>query len=57
MARATSFAEFEAAVRRLQNPFYTVMYADRSGRIMHLFGGRTPRRPAGDYDWSGIVAG
>ena len=57
MARATSFAEFEAAVRRLQNPFYTVMYADRSGRIMHLFGGRTPRRPAGDYDWSGIVPG
>ena len=57
MARATSLAEFEAAVRRLQNPFYTVMYADRAGRIMHLFGGRTPVRPAGSYDWSGIVPG
>jgi acyl-homoserine-lactone acylase len=57
MASATSFAEFETAVRRLQNPFYTVMYADRTGRIMHLFGGRTPKRPAGDYDWSGIVRG
>jgi acyl-homoserine-lactone acylase len=57
MARATSFAEFEAAVRRLQNPFYTVMYADRAGRIMHLFGGRTPVRPEGEYDWSGIVPG
>ena len=57
MARATTFAEFEGAVRRLQNPFYTVMYADRAGRIMHLFGGRTPVRPAGSYDWSGIVPG
>jgi acyl-homoserine-lactone acylase len=57
MARATSFAEFEAAVRRLENPFYTVMYADRAGRIMHLFGGRTPKRPPGDYDWTGIVRG
>jgi acyl-homoserine-lactone acylase len=57
MARAKSFAEFEGAVRRLQNPFYTVMYADRAGRIMHLFGGRTPVRPAGNYDWAGIVPG
>ncbi|MGH9313796.1 MAG: acylase [Vicinamibacterales bacterium] len=57
MARATSFAEFEGAVRRLQNPFYTVMYADRAGRIMHLFGGRTPKRPSGSYDWAGIVPG
>ncbi len=57
MARATTFTEFEAAVRRLQNPFYTVMYADRAGRIMHLFGGRTPVRPEGKYDWSGIVPG
>jgi acyl-homoserine-lactone acylase len=57
MARATSFGEFEGAVRRLQNPFYTVMYADRAGRIMHLFGGRTPKRPSGSYTWSGIVPG
>jgi acyl-homoserine-lactone acylase len=57
MARATTLAEFEGAVRRLQNPFYTVMYADRAGHIMHLFGGRTPVRPEGQYDWSGIVPG
>ncbi|HEX2340948.1 MAG TPA: acylase [Vicinamibacterales bacterium] len=57
MARATTFAEFEGAVSRLQNPFYTAMYADRAGRIMHLFGGRTPVRPEGKYDWSGIVPG
>jgi acyl-homoserine-lactone acylase len=57
MIRARSLAEFEAAQRPLQMPFFTVMYADRDGHIMHLFGGRTPVRPAGDYDWSGIVPG
>jgi acyl-homoserine-lactone acylase len=33
------------------------MYADKEGNIMHLFGGQTPQRPLGDYDWSGIVPG
>ena len=57
MLRAKSLAEFEAAERPLQMPFFTTMYADADGHIMHLFGGRTPVRPAGDYDWSGIVPG
>lgn len=57
MIRSKSLAEFEAAERPLQMPFFTVMYADRDGHIMHLFGGRTPKRPAGNYDWSGIVPG
>ncbi len=57
MIRSQSLVEFEAAERPLQMPFFTVMYADRDGHIMHLFGGRTPVRPAGDYDWSGIVPG
>ena len=57
MLRAQSLAGFETAQRRLQMPFFTVMYADRDGRIMHLFGGRTPVRPGGDHDWSGIVSG
>ena len=38
-------------------PMFTIMYADREGRIMHFFGGRTPVRAAGDYDWGGIVPG
>ena len=42
MMRARNLAEFEAALRPLQMPFFTVMYADRDGHIMHLFGGRTP---------------
>jgi len=57
MIRATNLTEFEAALGRLQMPFFTVMYADRDGRIMHLFGGRVPMRPAGDYDWWGVVPG
>ena len=57
MIRAKSLNEFEAALGRLQMPFFTVMYADCDGHIMHLFGGRVPVRPAGDYDWSGIVPG
>lgn len=57
MIRARNLAEFEAAVSRLQMPFFTVMYADRDGRIMHLFGGLTPVRPDGDWAWSGVVPG
>jgi acyl-homoserine-lactone acylase len=57
MLRARNLVEFEAALRPLQMPFFTVMYADRDGHIMHVFGGRTPVRPAGDYQWAGIVPG
>lgn len=57
MMRARSLPEFEAALRPLRMPFFTVMYADREGHIMHLFGGRTPVRPAGSYTWSSIVPG
>lgn len=57
MARARNLAEFEAALTRLQIPMFTVMYADRDGHIMHLFGGRTPVRPKGDWNWAGIVPG
>jgi acyl-homoserine-lactone acylase len=57
MLRATSVSEFESALRSLQMPMFTVMYADRDGHVLHLFGGRVPVRPPGDYDWSGIVPG
>ena len=57
MIKAQNLAELEGALRMLQMPMFTVMYGDRDGHIMHLFGGRTPVRPAGDYDWSGIVPG
>jgi acyl-homoserine-lactone acylase len=57
MLRATNLAEFEAALHTLQNPMFTVMYADRDGHIMHLFGGLTPIRPEGDYNWNRTVPG
>ena len=58
MARAHNLREFESALSRLQMPMFTVVYADRDGHIMHLFGGRTPVRPRGDWSyWSGIVPG
>ena len=37
--KATSFDEFQRAERRLEMPFFTTIYADRAGHIMHLFGG------------------
>jgi acyl-homoserine-lactone acylase len=57
MARARNLGEFESALRMLQMPMFTVMYADADGHVLHLFGGLTPVRPPGDWDWSGIVPG
>jgi acyl-homoserine-lactone acylase len=58
MAAAEDRDQFEAALRELQMPMFTVMYADRDGHILHLFGGRTPVRSMGDWDfWSGVVPG
>lgn len=57
MALTSNLEEFETSLQDLQTPMFTVMYADKSGNIMHLFGGQTPKRPKGDYDWSGVVPG
>ena len=58
MARATNLAEFETALKRLQLPMFTVMYADKFGHIMHLFNGQVPVRSQGDFKyWSGAIPG
>ena len=58
MARATNIAEFQSALRQLHVPMFNVVYADRAGHILYLFGGRVPRRSQGDVAfWSGIVPG
>jgi acyl-homoserine-lactone acylase len=57
MGRSTNLAEFEAVLQRMQLPMFTVMYADREGHILHLFGGLTPIRPEGEWDWSWVVPG
>ncbi len=57
MARARDLAEFEEALRAMQLPTLSVLYADRDGHVLHLFGGLTPVRPDATRDWSGLVPG
>jgi acyl-homoserine-lactone acylase len=58
MARAKKLSEFEAVLKRLQLPMFTVMYGDREGHIMHLFNGQVPVHSQGDFDyWQGIIPG
>jgi acyl-homoserine-lactone acylase len=58
MMLARHLPEFIRANSRLQMPFFNVVYADRDGHIMYLFGGRQPRRSGGTYvRWSGIIPG
>ncbi|MEP7217672.1 MAG: penicillin acylase family protein [Bacteroidota bacterium] len=58
MARATNLSEFEHALRKMQIPTLTVMYADREGHIMHFFNGQIPVRDHGDVDyWANVVPG
>jgi acyl-homoserine-lactone acylase len=50
--------EFALANSQLQMPFFNIIYADREGQIMYLFGGRQPIRAGGTYeDWAGILPG
>jgi acyl-homoserine-lactone acylase len=58
MARATTLAEFEEALSGLHIPMFNVVYADRDGRILYLFGGRVPVRSHGEVGtWAGVVDG
>ncbi len=58
MGAAVNLAEFEDALRMLQNPMFNIIYADREGNIMYLFNGNVPMRPEGDFAfWRGTVDG
>ncbi len=58
MSSARNLQEFEAAIRMLQNPMFNVVYADKSGNILYLFGGDVPVRSEGDFAfWHGTVDG
>jgi acyl-homoserine-lactone acylase len=57
LIRARNLAQFETALRRLQIPLMSVIYADRAGHIMHVFGGRVPVRPSCSCNWAGVVPG
>jgi len=58
MAKAKKLSEFETAIKRLQVPLFTIIYADRDGHIMHLFNGQVPIRSEGDFQyWQGVIPG
>jgi acyl-homoserine-lactone acylase len=50
MIRARNINDFNRASAMLQMPFFNVIYADRSGNIMYLFGGKQPARAGGDFE-------
>jgi acyl-homoserine-lactone acylase len=58
MAKAQNMAQFQSALETHQNPMFTVLYADRDGRIAHYCGGFVPRRKGGGWsDWVGTLRG
>ncbi|HEX4599474.1 MAG TPA: penicillin acylase family protein [Burkholderiaceae bacterium] len=58
MITAHDLRQFIEANSALQMPFFNVIYADRGGHIMYLFGGLQPVRSGGTfYDWAGILPG
>lgn len=58
MGTANDLLEFRDAIRELQLPMFTIMYADGDGHILHVFNGNVPVRPdpAGG-SWSAVVPG
>ena len=58
MIQAQNLGEFIAANSSLQMPFFNVIYADRDGHTLYLFGGQQPVRQPGDWGkYSGILDG
>lgn len=58
MGLAKNLKEFEEALRMMQIPIYTVLYADSDGHILYVFYGLIPdRRGMPVTDWSGLVPG
>lgn len=56
MSRATSLAEFRAALAQAAFPISNTMYADRDGNIFYLHGNAVPRRDP-SLDWTRPVDG
>lgn len=58
MINASTFDEFEDALKMAQIPFWNVMYADDMGNIFYLFNGLVPKRNSGDWTyWNRIIPG
>ncbi len=58
MIRSHNLREFAQANSSLQMPFFNVIFADRQGEIMYLFGGAQPVRRGGTFaDYLGVLNG
>jgi len=51
MAAAKNLGEFESALSMLQIPMFNILYADKAGNILYLFGGNIPIRAEGDWSF------
>lgn len=57
MGKAKNLDEFNSALSLRQMPFLNTLYADKSGNIMHHFGGLIPKKN-GDWEkWQDVVSG
>lgn len=58
MGKSKSLGEFKSSLRRLQVPYFNIVYADKEGNIFYMFNGQVPVRKTGDFHfWDGIVDG
>jgi acyl-homoserine-lactone acylase len=58
MGKAHTFAEFKAALSRLQVPTFNIIYGDRAGHILYIYNGIIPEHATGDFKyWRGDVPG
>lgn len=57
MGEARDLAGFERALREQQLPTFSVLYADRAGHVLHLFGGLVPVREGAARDGSRPLPG
>ncbi len=55
MLKAKNLDQFESALKRLQIPMFTVIYADKTGHILHVFNGQIPIRT--EQQPQGVLAG
>ena len=58
MATASSFEQFEEALRMQQIPYFNVMYADKQNNIFYLSNGLIPKRKQQSWEyWNRIIPG
>jgi len=58
MAVASNLFEFECAIKDMQIPMFSIIYADRDGHIMHFFNAQVPIRDTGDFEyWQDVIPG